>query len=62
MRLHLALNWTLDLLFAKDTVQYISFRATKKVNVAASPLAEAILNADALSCQGATSGAHKRKV
>ena len=28
-RLHVALNWTLDLLFAKDTVQYVSFRATR---------------------------------
>ena len=54
-RLHVALNWTLDLLFAKDTVQYMSFRAMEKVNVAASPLTEAVLNADALSCQGATS-------
>jgi NADH dehydrogenase len=27
-RLHVALNWTFDLLFSKDTVQYVSFRAT----------------------------------
>jgi NADH dehydrogenase len=28
-QVHVALNWTLDLLFAKDTVQYVSFRATR---------------------------------
>jgi len=33
-------------LFAKDTVQSFSFRATEKVNVAASPLIEDISNAD----------------
>ncbi|MGB8537777.1 MAG: NAD(P)/FAD-dependent oxidoreductase [Acidobacteriaceae bacterium] len=26
-RLHVALDWTLDLIFSKDTVQYVSFRA-----------------------------------
>ncbi len=49
-------------LFAKDTVQSFSFRATEKVNVAASPLIEDISNADTLSCQGATSRVHKIKV
>ncbi len=28
-RLHVALNWTFDLLFSKDIVQYVSFRATE---------------------------------
>ena len=29
-RLHVALDWTLDLIFSKDTVQFVSFRAPKQ--------------------------------
>jgi NADH dehydrogenase len=36
-RLHVALNWTPALLFAKPAAQYISFHAMEKVNVACVP-------------------------
>ena len=48
-RLHVALNWTLDLLFAKDTVQYVSFRPTEEAKSASPPPSQTIVNADALS-------------
>lgn len=48
-RLHVALNWTLDLLFAKDTVQYVSFRATEEAKPASPPPDQTIVSAHVLS-------------
>jgi NADH dehydrogenase len=49
-RLHVALDWTLDLIFSKDTIQYVSFRALGH----SMPPAPAITDA--------TSGAPPRKI